>query len=141
MNPMLKHFYARPLAVYLAAALLVISTFAGPAEAMYLTVNPHASAAAGTSSPQRIADLGKVQTVLESKVIQQRLMDYGLSADEAAAKLNGLSDEQLHQLASNMDSLQAGGDAVGAVVGLLIIALLVVLLIYLLEGRIEVKRR
>ncbi len=141
MNPMLKRFYAKPLAVYLAAALLVISTFAGPAEAMYLAVDPQGAAATGVSSQERIADLGKVQTVLESKVIQQRLMDYGLSADEAAAKLNSLSDEQLHHLASNLDSLQAGGDAVGAVVGLLIIALLVVLLIYLLEGRIEVKRR
>jgi hypothetical protein len=56
------------------------------------------------------------------------------------AKIDSLTNEQVHQLASNMDSVQAGGDGiVGTVVGLLLIAFLVVLLIYLLEGRIEVK--
>jgi hypothetical protein len=139
---MLGSFYAKPLAIYLTSALLAISTCAGPAEAMFMPAAGNAGIGeAGTPAVDRAADLNKIQAALESKALQQKLMDYGFSPEEAMAKIHSLSDDQVHQLAANADSLQAGGDAVGAVVGLLIIALLVVLLIYLLEGRIEIRRR
>jgi hypothetical protein len=142
MKHMLTAFYARPLASYLIAALLVISTLVGPAEAMHLP-SPSAAPYAGQSalSLDRAADLAKIQTALETKELQQRLLDYGLTPDETAARIDKLTDEQLHQLASNLDSVQAGGDALGLLLGLAIIALLVVLIIYLLEGRIEIRKK
>jgi hypothetical protein len=139
MKHMLTAFYARPLAGYLIAALLVISTLAGPAEAMHLPASPDAPRAAQVSD--RAADIAKVQKTLETKELQQRLLDYGLTPDETVARIDRLSDEQLHRLASNMDSVQAGGDGLGLILGLAIIALLVVLIIYLLEGRIAIKKR
>ncbi len=36
-------------------------------------------------------------------------MDLGLYSEEAMAMVNKLSDEQVHQFASQLDSLQAGG--------------------------------
>ncbi|HSA78742.1 MAG TPA: PA2779 family protein, partial [Nitrospirota bacterium] len=74
-----------------------------------------------------------------SKLVQQKLRDYGLSPEETMARVNKLSDEQINQLATHTDSLQAGGDPVDLAIGLLILALLVVLLIYLLQGRIVIK--
>jgi hypothetical protein len=140
MKPMLKMFYAKPLAVYLAAALLAITTFAGPAEAMFVPAAPHQNAAGmAAASGGRAADLAKIQTALESKLVQQKLMDYGLSPEETMARVNKLSDEQINQLATHTDSLQAGGDAVGLLVSLMVIAILVVILIYLLQGRISVR--
>lgn len=142
MKHMLTAFYARPLASYLIAALLAISALAGPAEAMHLpvpSVAPYADQSA--PSPDRAADIAKIQKTLETKELRQRLLDYGLTPDETAARIDRLSDEQIHQLAANMDSLQAGGDGLGFVLGVVIIALLVVLIIFLLEGRIEIKRR
>lgn len=140
MKTILKTFYAKPLAIYLAVALLAISTFAGPAEAMFVTSAPNQNAAApAASSVDRAADLAKIQTALESKLVRQKLMDYGLSPEETMARVNTLSNEQINQLATHADSLQAGGDPVGLVIGLLVIALLVVLLIYLLQGRIVVR--
>jgi uncharacterized protein DUF6627 len=140
MKTMLKTFYAKPLAIYLAAALLAISTFAGPAEAMFVTSAPNQNAAAPAAAPaDRAADLAKIQAALESKVVQQKLMDYGLSPEETMARVNKLTDEQINQLATHTDSLQAGGDPVDLVIGLLIVAILVVLLIYLLQGRIVVR--
>ncbi len=140
MKNILKSFYTKPLAIYLALALLAISTAAGPAEAMFVSAAPHqGSASPPAASAERAADLIKVRTALESKIISQKLMDYGLSPDEAMARVNRLSDDQVHQLASHTDSLQAGGDAVGLLAGLLIVALLVVLLIYLIQGRIAIK--
>jgi len=143
MKHMLTAFYSRPLASYLIAALLVISTLAGPAEAMHLPASPDApQAGQGAPSPDRAADIAKVQKALETKELQQRLLDYGLTPDETAARIDKLSDEQLHQLASNLDSVQTGGDSVlGVLFALAIIALLVVLIIYLLEGRIVIQKK
>jgi len=139
MKTMLKTFYAKPLAIYLAITLLAITTFAGPAEAMFVTSASHQNTAApAAASADRAADLARIQTALESKIVQQTLRDYGLSPEEAMARVSKLSDEQINQLATHTNALQAGGDAVGLLVGLVILALLVVLLIYLLEGRITV---
>ena len=140
MKTLLKTFYAKPLAVYLAAALLAITTFAGPAEAMFVPAAPHQNAAAPAAAfVDRAADLAGIQTALESKIVQQKLMDYGLSPEETMARVNTLSDEQINQLATHSDSLQAGGDGGSLIVGLLVVAILVVILVYLLEGRIVVK--
>jgi hypothetical protein len=142
MKHMLTAFYARPLASYLIAALLAISTLAGPAEAMLLPAASDAQhAGQSASSLDRSADIAKIQKVLETKELRQRLLDYGLTPDETATRIDKLSDEQLHRLASNLDSVQAGGDALSFLLGLAIIALLVVLIIYLMEGRIEIKKK
>jgi cytochrome c553 len=137
---MLKAFYTKPLVIYLAAALLALSTFAGPAEAMFVPVASHQDfAGAPTGSSVRTTDLAKIQKALESKIVQQKLMDYGLSPEETMARVSKLSDEQINQLATHTDSLQAGGDGVDILVTLLVIALLVVLLVFLLQHRIEIK--
>ena len=89
----------------------------------------------------RLEDLQKVQRVLESKMVQQRLEDVGLTADEIQGRLARLSDAQLHQMANQLDALMPGGDGgLGIVVALLVIAILAVILIYLLGHRIEVKK-
>jgi hypothetical protein len=140
MKTMLGSFYATPLAVYLIAALIVMSSFAAPAEAMFLSAAPGEEAPAQPHlSAARAADLARVQAALESRIVQQKLMDYGLSPTETMARVNRLSDQQLHELATHTDSVQAGGDPADLFFGLVIVALLVVVLIYLLQGRIEVK--
>lgn len=138
MKTMLTTFYAKPLALYLAAALLAISTFAGTAEAMFVTAVPRQNAVAAEST-DRAADLIRIQSALESKIVQQKLLDYGLSPEETMARVNALSSEQINQLASHSDALQAGGDPVDLVVSLLVIALLVVLLIYVIQGRVVIR--
>ncbi len=132
-SPLLDAFYIKPIVWYLATALFAMSTVAGPAEAMFVPAAPYQDPAS------READMARIQTALESKVIQQTLKDYGLSPEETMSRVSELSDEQVHQLASHTDSLQAGGDAGGFIVGLVVVALLVVLLIYLVQGRVVVK--
>jgi hypothetical protein len=142
MKTMLRAFYTKPLVIYMITALLALTAFSGPAEAMFVTTVPHLGASGSpAASAGRTADLARIQVTLESKVIQQKLMDYGLTPEETMARINKLSDEQIHQLATNTDALQAGGDAVSTLVGLIILAILVVVLIYLLQGRIEIKSK
>lgn len=124
MRDILPAFYAKRLPVYLVVALIAISFIAGTSEAMFVP------AASQTQAPlfDRAADMAKIQKALESKVLQQRLMDYGLSPANALVKITGLSDDQIHQLAANIDALQAGGRGDNLIIILLLIILILILI-------------
>lgn len=122
--------YFKLLSIYLVFAMALI-TFPAQGWAMFV---PSAGADA-----VRKADTATIQKTLESTVVKQRLMDYGLSPDEAMAKVNQLSNEQVHQLASRLDSLQAGADGADALIFLLLVAILVVVIIELSGHRVVVR--
>ena len=122
----------------LVGTTLVTGIFPPDARAM---LAPPTAAGEPDTALNRTADLQRVQRVLEAKVVQQRLADYGLSPDEINARLNQLSDAQLHQLATQIDAMIPAGDAgLGIVVALLVIAILAVILIYLLGHRITIAK-
>ena len=88
----------------------------------------------------RTADLATLQTALEQKMVKERLANLGLTHDEIQTRLGQLSDQQLHNVARQLDDLKVGGDSgIGIVVGILVIAILVVLLIQLTGHRVIVK--
>ena len=127
-----KALYAKPLSLYLVAVLIAASAAAGPAEAMFLPLDPQP--ACNAPSINRTADMASLQRTLESEVLRQRLADYGLSSGEALAKLSTLTDDQVHQLASRIDALQAGGHRGIDATTLIIILLLAVLILILVEN-------
>jgi hypothetical protein len=88
---------------------------------------------------ERQADLLVVQRVLENKVVAQKLCDYGVTAEQAQARLARLDDTELHSLASASRGLPSGGDATGAVIGILVVAILVVILLKLLGHDVIVR--
>jgi hypothetical protein len=90
--------------------------------------------------PNRAADMLRIQSVLEVKMIKQRLEDFGLTMDEINARLSKLSDAQVHEMATNLDALIPGGDGLGIIIALLVIAILVVILIYLLGHKITITK-
>ena len=67
----------------------------------------------------RDGDLLSVRRALEHKVVAQKLHDYGVSPEQAEARLASLSDGELHQLASATRGLPTGGDGVGALIGII----------------------
>jgi hypothetical protein len=127
MKNMLTEFYAKPLASYLIAVMIAVSAFATTAEAMLLPTGAPASAPI-----DRVADLALIQRTLEAKVLQQRLMEYGLTQEQTLERLNALSDSQVHQFASRIEMLQAGGRHGTIDIEVLLIILLVLLLILLI---------
>jgi hypothetical protein len=116
---------------------LVITTFvmgAFPPDTQAMLAPAVSSSGDSLLIATRGADLQRVQTVLESKMIQQRLEELGLTPEEINARLSQLSDAQLHQLATQLDSLMPGGDGgLGIIIALLVIAVLVVLFVYLIK--------
>jgi hypothetical protein len=79
----------------------------------------------------RAADVRTVQKTLESKVLRQRLHELGLSDKEIQTRLDKLSDQQVHQLASRINAVNPGGDF--TLFGLLLLVVLVLLIIYLVK--------
>jgi len=127
---MLKRPLYKFIALYLIIAMIILST---PAQgwAMFIPSEETASV--------RQSDMSAIQKTLESSVIKQRLSDYGLSSEEALAKVNQLSQEQIHQLAANLDSLQAGADGVDALIFLLLVAIIVVIVLQATGHKVIVK--
>jgi len=99
-----------------------------PQEGMAMLA-PAIPAEAGSGS-DRAQDLQSVQRVLENKLVQQRLADLGLTPEEVTAKLDRLSDAQLHQMAAQLDALMPGGQM--SLLLTLLLVLVIILLIVIL---------
>ncbi|OGP90194.1 MAG: hypothetical protein A2157_13525 [Deltaproteobacteria bacterium RBG_16_47_11] len=120
-KPFMKH-----VTWYLVVAMFVI----GITPRVYAGFSP--SEVVGVSPIDRGSDLGKIQNAIETKMIGERLKQIGLTPDEIQKKLSQLSDQQIHQLALQLDELKVGGDAGWTVLGIIIVlAAIAVLVIYL----------
>ncbi len=122
--------YIKPLAIYLVFAMMLI-TFPAQGWAMFIPT-------AGSDAVRK-ADMATIQKTLESAVIKQRLMDYGLSPEEAMARINQLSNEQVHAFAAQLDSVQAGADGFDGLIFILVVAILVIVIIELTGHRVIVR--
>ena len=121
----------KPLALYLAIACFVIAGIPRDSLAYLVESQP--------ASYSRVADMDKIQRVLESKMVSQRLQELGLSPDEINSKLAGLGDAEIHQFASRLDSLMPGGDMLIDIMALLVIAILVLVILHLLGYKVIIK--
>jgi len=88
------------------------------------------------ASSLREIDEIKVRRALENKLVAEKLMSHGLTKEDVSEKLNEMSDEQVHQIASLSDRIPAGGDGVVAVVVTVLVIVALVLLIIFLWKRI-----
>ena len=80
----------------------------------------------------REIDAEKVRSTLENKMVAERLRAYGLSKDEVVAKMDKMSDGQIHQLATLSDRITAGGVRSGyfiATTTIILIAVIVLLVV------------
>ena len=78
----------------------------------------------------RDQDMKIIKKALEDKLVTQRLQDLGFSDQEIQDRMNQLSDQEVHHLATQIDSVNQGG-ILGAVIAVLVIVLLVVLILKL----------
>ena len=88
----------------------------------------------------RSVDLQKIQAVLEGKMVRQRLADFGLNPEEVNARLQDLSDDQVHQLVANIEGLLPGGNVGLGFLLALVIVLIVIVVIYATGHRISVSK-
>jgi hypothetical protein len=110
------------LACYLAVAIFAI----GFSKQVYAGFAP--SELTQPMAADRAENLQKIQSVLESKMVGERLKQLGFTTEEIKGKLAYLDDDQLHRLAVQIDELKVGGFH-GWVVVLIIVAIVAIVLV------------
>lgn len=99
------------------------------------------SEAVRLAAVDRVEDLQKIRQVLEMKVVGERLMQLGMTSDEVQQRLASLSDQQIHQIALQLDDLRIGQtDALGVIIALLVIAILVIVILKLTGHKVLVTK-
>ena len=78
----------------------------------------------------RDQDMQIIKKALENKLITQRLQDLGFSDQEIQDRMDQLSDQEVHNLAAQIDSVSQGG-IFGVVIAVLVIVLLVLVILKL----------
>jgi hypothetical protein len=89
---------------------------------------------------ERRTDIDKIQKAIESKMVGERLEQFGLTQDEIRTRLGNLSDRQLHELALRLDELKVGGGGAEVVIIVLLVAILVVLLLQYTGRKVVVTK-
>ncbi len=121
------------VAVMMAGWMGVLGSVRGVAEAGVI-------ASSIEDAGSRVEDMAKVQAFLENKVVVQKLVDYGVSPAEAMAKVEAMSAQDLHRLASLTDRAAAGtSDALGFLIGLAILVILIIVIMKLMNKEIVVR--
>jgi hypothetical protein len=88
----------------------------------------------------RVADLDKVQALLEQKVVLEKLKEFGVSPAEAMAKIRSMSDADLHRLAQLSDRAAAGTDsALGFLIGVGILVIIVIVILKLMNKEVIIR--
>jgi uncharacterized protein DUF6627 len=69
-----------------------------------------------------------INIFLDRSEVHKYLVDWGINPDEAKARVDSLTDQEIENIASRMDQLPAGGDAFGVIVGGALIVFIVLLI-------------
>jgi len=116
----------RLIALPVAALMLAFSMPMGVAQAALITTEQAVDKAAVESARAKVA------AVMAREDVRSELRSMGIDPQEAATRVDGLSDTEVQRVAARIDSMPAGQDAVGAVVGAVLIIFLVLLITDLL---------
>jgi hypothetical protein len=108
--------------LYVSVWLIAIGAIPDQASAMLITNAPSDVALS------RTGDLQTIQTSLESKVVSQRLADLGFTPSQVVERLASLNDEQIHEVAQNLDGIQPGGELILilAIIGAIVVVLAII---------------
>ena len=131
------HIFKNDLLLRRIAIILVVSM-------AFISIVPQVDAAfisseASFSDNMRQQDTATIKKVLEQKLIKQRLQALGYSGDEVKARLDKLSDNELHRFATQLDTIAAGGDGLSVIVTILVIVGIIALVLFITGKRIVIQ--
>ena len=122
----MKAFMTDPVVRGIAMMLVVVMGVAGLVPRIEASFVPSDQSSAPIS---RQEDMATLQKALEQKLVTERLKDLGYTEDEIRARLDRLSDSELHSLATQIDTLMPAGSTEAALVVILLVAIIVVLIL------------
>jgi hypothetical protein len=77
-----------------------------------------------------VQDRAKISTFIDREDVLAQLQQQGVTAGQAKARVNALTDEEAHKIAGKLDQLPAGGDIIGILFTVFIILLITDILGY-----------
>jgi predicted PurR-regulated permease PerM len=128
-----------PLVRRIAVTLVVVMGLVSLVPRVEASFIPSDQSVQSSSLISRQENMATIQKVLEQKLIKERLKDLGYADDEIKARIDQLSDTELHSLATQLDALVPAGDGFEAAVIILLVLVLVVLVLLVMGKRIHVS--
>ena len=122
--------FGRITALVMALVMLVVSLPLGVARARLVTTDQ----VIGALSAERERD--QIDAFLGRADVQAQMVALGVDTAEAAARIATLSDDEIRQIAGQLDRLPAGQDA--ATIALVILSIFVFLIILQVLGAIHI---
>jgi hypothetical protein len=116
----------RGVALVVALAVLVTTLPLGTVQAALVSTEQLLAAGDGA------AERARVLAFVERADVREQMVALGVDPDEAAARVQALSDAQVREVAGQLDRLPAGQSAIGIIVGAILLVFLVLLLTDLL---------
>ena len=106
-----------------SVCLLMVSLVAAP------VLQPARAAVIGTQAAidlqERVDRIAQINTVLARENVRSTLIDLGVSPEDAAARIETMTDTELQMLAARLGELPAGGIGVVGVLGIVAIVLVI----------------
>ncbi|MGD2151165.1 MAG: PA2779 family protein [Desulfobacterales bacterium] len=110
------------IAVLVIITLTTFSIISAPARAVMVNTD--------AVFKQNRHDLSRerINMFIDRSEVQKQLEAWGVNPDEAKARVDCLSDQEIERIAARIDQLPAGSGALGTIVGAALIIFLVLLL-------------
>ncbi len=119
----------RFVAGLLAAIFLFVSLPVHTVRAELVSTGEVVAAESGLYAKSELsADRDRVRAYLSREDVRQELEALGIDPDEAAARVDALSDAEIQQIAERMDEMPAGQGGLGIIVGAALIVFIILLI-------------
>ena len=114
-------FFSRSL-ISVTLMAFTLATVPVPARAGIIST----ASAVAAASPERRANLARIQSQLQRADVQEQLVKFGVQPTQALERVAALSDGEIAGLADRMDKTPAGGDVgLFGLLGVIFVVLLV----------------
>lgn len=114
--------FCRAVVAAVIAGVFVTSMPIPQSHAALVTSDEIATQRSLANDRARLADL------VAREEVQRELKAYGISPEEAQARISSLTDEEVSQVAGRLDELPAGQSALGVIIGAALIIFIVLLI-------------
>lgn len=121
-----QSFVIRPVALLLAVAMTVLTMLPAPVFAAMVTTDRIVEE---TASARSMAEREEILDLLSRDEVRAKLQDMGVDPDEAAARVQSMSDAELAALDGPINQLAAGQGRNDSLVVVLLLVIILVLLI------------
>jgi hypothetical protein len=135
----MKIFMTEPLVRRIAVTLVVVMGLVSLVPRVEASFIPSDQSVQSSSPISRQEAMATIEKALEQKAVKERLKDLGYTDDEIKARLDQLSDTELHSLATQLDALVPAGDGFEAAVIILLVVVLIVLVLLVMGKHIHVS--